>query len=270
MNTLKALARYIVDRSYPVIHKRTLHNHRVAIAQRIFTNFGGTVKYGPFKGLTLVHKLSDLNPDFPSMFFGTYEKELLNELVKIPAAYENFINLGAGDGYYPIGALRSGIFNYAIAYEENESRRNQMKRLAEQNNCQDNLEICGLADEKVFDEYETNFLSKSVVLSDIEGGEFELFNEENLTKLRNSIVFIEIHDFLVQDGHLKLECLLNSASKFFKITKLTTTSRDPSQYEELTLFTDIDRWFSVVEGRGPLMVWLLLHPKSTQDATISV
>jgi hypothetical protein len=69
---------------YPLVHKRTLHNHRVAIAERIFKDFGGTIKYGPFKDMILVDNLSDLNPDFSSMFFGCYEQELLHKLVETP------------------------------------------------------------------------------------------------------------------------------------------------------------------------------------------
>ena len=263
MDKLKTIARYVTDKCYPIIHKRTLHNHRLAIAKRIFDKFGGTIKYGPFKGLILAIESSDVTPDFPSMFFGTYEEELLDVLVKIPVQFENFVNLGAGDGYYPIGALRSGIFKSSIAYEGNELRRSQMKRLAEKNNCQDSLEIRGYADENCFDEFTSDFLAKSVILSDIEGGEFAIFSEDNLGKLCHSVVLIEIHEFLLDHGNLKLESLLTSASKHFEITKLTTTRRDPSQYKELETFTDIDRWFTVVEGRGPLMMWLLLNPKSS-------
>lgn len=265
---MRVFARYALDRCYPLVYKRTLHNHRVAVAKRIFTKCGGTVKYGPFKGLDLVLEPRDLSPDFPAMFFGTYEQELLDELVSVPASYENFINLGAGDGYYPLGALKSGIFRNAIAYEENESRRIQMKRLAEQNSCLEGLTIRGYADKNCFDEFTSDFLSKCVILSDIEGGEFELFNEENLAKLSDSILIIEIHDFLLEDGQLKLEKLLKRASNYFEVKTLSTTHRDPSQYAELETFTDIDRWFTVVEGRGPLMSWLVMNPKSSLKTII--
>ena len=250
---------------YPLVHKRTLHNHRVAIAERIFMEFGGTIKYGPFKDMILVDDISDLNPDFSSMFFGCYEQELLHKLVGTPKSFEYFINLGAGDGYYPIGAIKSGIFKKAIAYEASEFRRVQIKRLAEINNCHKNLDIRGFADETCFDGYDSEFLSKSLVLSDIEGGEFEIFSERNLAKLSKSIVIIEIHDFLVQDGPLKLEKLLENATKYFEITKWTTAGRNPSLYQELQSFTDVDRWLSVVEGRGPLMLWLFLSPKEVSD-----
>ena len=87
MDTIKIVARYITDKCYPLIYKRTLHNHRLAIAKRIFDNFGGTVKYGPFEGLILAIDSNDVTPDFPSMFFGTYEEELLDVLLKIPVSY---------------------------------------------------------------------------------------------------------------------------------------------------------------------------------------
>ena len=182
-------------------------------------------------------------------------------MANTPASYENFINLGAGDGYYPIGAIQSGIFKKSIAYEASELRRFQIKRLAEINNCQMSLTINGFAGSDCFDEYDSDFLSKSIILSDIEGGEFEIFTEGNLAKLSRSILLIEIHDFLIPDGGLKLEKLLENAAKYFEVTKMTTTGRDPSQYPELHTFTDIDRWLTVVEGRGPLMLWLLLSPK---------
>ncbi len=265
MNRLKAIARYMLDKSYPFIHKRTLHNHRNAIAQRLFSELGGTVKYGPFKGLILASESGDVSPDFPSMIFGTYEEELLDVLVKIPAKYENFVNLGAGDGYYPIGAIKSGYFKNSIAFEENESRRSQMKRLAEKNNCQNALEIRGYADQTCFEQFTPEFLAKSVILSDIEGGEFEIFNDCNLAKLCNSVLLIEIHDFLVHDGGIKLKNLISTASAYFDVTKLTTTQRNPSMFMELESYTDIDRWFTVIEGRGPLMIWLLLNPKLTPN-----
>ena len=215
-----------------------------------------------FKGLILVPEIGDLTPDFPSMFFGTYEEELLNTLVTIPKSNVNFINLGAGDGYYPIGVIKSRIFKKAIAYEASEFRRNQITRLAKINQCEESIEIRGFADAKCFDEYESDFLSKSVILSDIEGGEFQLFNERNLAKLSQSTLILEIHEFLLQDGGLQLERLVEIASKYFTITRLTTAQRDPSRFPELHSWMDIDRWFTVVEGRGPLMLWLLLQPRA--------
>ena len=134
--------------------------------------------------------------------------------------------------------------------------------MAKKNNFHGSLEIRGYADENCFDEFNSDFLSKSVILSDIEGGEFSIFNEDNLAKLCRSVVLIEIHDFLVDNGNLKLESLISRASKNFEVTRLTTTRRDPSQFKELEKFTDIDRWITVVEGRGPLMIWLLLSPRS--------
>jgi hypothetical protein len=169
--------------------------------------------------------------------------------------------LGAGDGYYPIGLMKSGLFSSAIAFEGSELRRDQMERLADINGCKKNIEIRGYASEDCFDDLEFNLLAQSVILSDIEGGEFNIFTEKNLKILSDSIIIIEIHDFLVPLGNSKLEELVNTATKYFKVTWLTTTGRNPSKFQELRDFNDIDRWLTMVEGRGPLMNWIRLDPR---------
>lgn len=258
----KYFAKKVLDYAYPMIYKRTLHNHRVAISKRIYSEFGGTVRYGRFKGIELSSSLQSVTPDFSSMFFGTYEKELILSLENLPGSYSNFINLGAGDGYYPIGTIKSGIFTNCIAFEENKERRNQIMQLAVRANVQDFIQLRGFADVNCFEEFDLSFLSKTVIMSDVEGAEFEIFNEENLAILSKSIIFIEIHDFLVEDGSFKFEQLIKRAQINHKVTKLRISSRDPLLYSELHEFTDIDRWIAMSEGRGPIMFWLRLDPKS--------
>jgi hypothetical protein len=261
LNLPKYFAKFILDRAYPKIYKRTLHNHRIAISQRIYSEFGGTVRYGRFKGMELATSLKFVTPDFSSMFFGTYEKELISSIENIPDSYCNFINLGAGDGYYPIGSVKSGIFTNCIAYEENEERRDQMMQLANRANVQNFIQIRGFAGINCFEEFDLDFLSKTVILSDIEGGEFEIFNAKNLAILSKSIIFIEIHDFLVYNGSFKFKQLIKDSETNHKITQIRISNRDPLLYSELHKFTDIDRWIAMSEGRGPIMFWLRLDPK---------
>jgi hypothetical protein len=248
-SAIKKVLRLIIDKSYAMTHKRILHDHRNVIARDLYDKFGGVVNYGVFKGLKLVITREDVTTDFPSMFFGTYEEEVLNSLKDIPPSYTNFINLGAGDGYYPIGVIKSGIFSSAIAFEGSVHRRNQIRKLAEANGCLEYVEIREYASDGCFDEFESMFLSQSVILSDIEGGEFDIFTEKNLKILCGSIIIIEIHDFLVSQGKSKFDDLVNRASKDFEISWLTTTSRDPSRFEELHHYSDIDRWITMAEGR---------------------
>lgn len=78
--------------------------------------------------------------------------------------------------------------------------------------------------------------------------------------LKRSIIFIEIHEWFFKDGEKKLKQLLNNAKPFFKISKLTTSSRDLSIFPELSNLIDSERWLIASEGRARLMTWLRFDP----------
>ena len=55
--------------------------------------------------------------------------------------------------------------------------------------------------------------------------------------------------------------LMSDAKPFFKISKLTTTSRDLSKFPELFDLPDSERWLIASGGRSKLMTWLRLDPR---------
>ena len=77
---------------------------------------------------------------------------------------------------------------------------------------------------------------------------------------KQSVIFIELHDWFFPDGKERLDRLKNEVEKYFKITVLTTTSRDLSVFEELQSMSDTDRWLICSEGRPKLMNWWKLDP----------
>ena len=79
--------------------------------------------------------------------------------------------------------------------------------------------------------------------------------------LKQSVIFIELHDWFFKDSKKKMAKLLSDAKPFFKISKLTTTSRDLSKFPELVNYSDSERWLIASEGRSKLMTWLRLDPK---------
>jgi len=100
-------------------------------------------------------------------------------------------------------------------------------------------------------------------LIDIEGAEFSLLNSELFSHLKKSIIFIELHDWFFEDGEKKMAKLIDDAKPFFKISRLTTTSRDLSKFPELFDYPDSERWLIASEGRSKLMTWLRLDPRSS-------
>ena len=263
----KRIIRPLVDLAYPYIHKRILHLHRIQIAKDLFNNYGGSIAYGPFKGLEMVTDVKSVSPDFPSMYFGIYEQEVLNTLQDRPEKYDNFINLGAGDGYYALGVLFNGLFKASIAFEESLPRQKIIYELAEANNLRQRITVLGRADYFSIQKLPSDLLAKSMFLVDIEGGEFDVFNPETIELLKDSIVIVELHDFLVKDGAEKLLRLKSNVLPYFHISIFTTSKRDLSGFTELNELSDVDRWFNCIEGRGKQMTWWRLDPK---DSTAKV
>jgi len=77
--------------------------YRKRVAKQLFIEANGVVKNGPFQGMHLGEKIHWGKADVASKIYGLYESEVM-EFIK-DKQYESLINLGAADGYYPIGML---------------------------------------------------------------------------------------------------------------------------------------------------------------------
>ena len=78
---------------------------KIFLSRKLNNQFNGIIRYGPFKNLKFTDTSWWGTSDRAGMLLGIYEKEILESFADIPKKYEVFINLGAGDGYYGIGAL---------------------------------------------------------------------------------------------------------------------------------------------------------------------
>ena len=113
---------------------------------------------------------------------------------------------------------------------------------------------------------ETNFLEdkifinkkleKCLFLIDVEGDEFKILHKENIERLRNSVLIIEIHDFVSSPKKL-----LENLSKIFTLHEFTTGSRDLSEIKILEIFHDYEKWLMAQEGRPKKMMWVVCIPK---------
>ncbi len=238
-----------------------IDNQRKRCGVLIDESFNSTVRYGPFKGLKLSSDNWWGSGDRASMLLGLYEQEVLESLTNIPKNYRTFIDLGAADGYYSIGVLINNLFDRSYCFEMSEKGRNIIREKALINGVSDNILIHGIADKDFYRAITSDQLSNSVLFVDIEGGEFDLFSKELFRIFKESIIFIELHDWFFKDGKIKLAKLRNDAEEFFCITELTTSTRDLSGFPELEKFSDTDRWLICSEGRARLMTWYRLDPR---------
>lgn len=218
------------------------------------------VKYGAFKGLKFSTQTWWGGTDRASMLLGLYEQEVLLSLQQLPKKYRYFIDVGAADGYYGVGVIVGKLFEKSWCYEISEKGQATIRANGELNNVSHRIAIRGKADNNFSKEFSLEDAAASVLFVDIEGAEFDLLNEELFEKFKHSVIFIELHNWFFHNGDERLNTLKIHAEKFFKITTLTTTSRDLSVFDELQELSDTDRWLICSEGRGRLMIWWRLDP----------
>lgn len=231
------------------------------LSDTISKELNWTVAYGPFKGLRLSEKTWWSRPSRASMFLGLYESEVLHSLMKKPSRCKNFIDIGAADGYYAVGALKSGEFEKSFCFEISKKGQGAILENASLNGLERDVTVLGEANKISISQIPEYIIENSLVMVDIEGAEFDLINEDFLQKFRSSIVMIELHEWMVVDGSEKLAALLKLANKTHNITELKTGARDLSNFNELKMLSDTDRWLICSEGRARLMTWLRLDPK---------
>jgi hypothetical protein len=239
-----------------------IKKQKIILSNKIDKSFNSTVRYGNFKGLRLSSETWWGVADRASILLGLYEKEVLESLANIPSRHQYFIDLGAANGYYGIGVLISGICKKSYCYEISEHGREVIKLNSQLNNVEESVILRGKANLNFYKEIPENEIDNSILFVDIEGGEFDIFDNETFKSFGKAIIFIELHDWFFVDGSHKLDQLKKMAFKTHKITELKMGARDLSIYKELEKFCDDDRWLICSEGRGQLMTWLRLDPKT--------
>lgn len=242
----------------------TVSERKERISLELYENFNGIVKYGPFAGLKLTKNPWWGKSDLGSMCLGLYEQELLNLLYSNKFnGRKTLIDIGAADGYYAIGLLKSKRVEKAICYELSKIGQDTILSNWKLNGEPGEIEING----DVFDNFTQKNLSLDfsdcITIVDIEGAEFLFLNNDILEFMKNSYIIIEIHNW-VPDFISKYETFLLHAFKYFNIEILERTERKTFQFEELRSFTDDNRLLVTSEARPCAMRFLILNPKNIQ------
>jgi len=260
-NTIQVSRAYIGNALFPQPSDETVRRYR--LGQVLSDHFDNTVAYGPFKGLVLSDTSWWGAADRGSMLLGFYEKEVLDSLEAFSKDRDTFIDIGAADGYYAIGAVASGLFSKSFCFELSEEGQAAIAKNAERNSAAGKVQIFGEAREGFVSGITEKFaidLGKTVFLFDIEGAEFHVVNETFLQEVRHAALIIEIHDWEAPPRSGVNE-LVNLAEKYFDVSWLTMGARDLSGFTELQEWPDDDRWILCSESRKKLMRWLVLTPR---------
>ncbi len=92
--------------------------YRKKLAKQLFDEADGVIDRGPFKGMQLGKDIHWGKADVAAKIYGLYESEVLDIIEG--KVFDSLVNLGAADGYYPVGMLMKNIVKHAYCFEENQ------------------------------------------------------------------------------------------------------------------------------------------------------
>jgi hypothetical protein len=236
---------------------------REILGERLFRTSGGMVLYGHFKGMKLP-STSWSARDVGSILLGEYERHVVDAIMESSKSHSIFIDIGAADGIYAVGFSVNNRFLKSICFESSNASRISIRENSIANKVESKITILGTAESNFLSALTDNLsieLSKALFLIDIEGGEFELLTEQNLERMSNSIIVVEIHKEV--DGFdLKYEALLKRSAYFFNLNEILGSSKSNINFKEIESWPDEDRQIIFSEGRRYQMSWLVMTPKS--------
>jgi len=241
---------------------RLMRRRHAFLSNELDRALASTVKHGPFRGFKFSKTSAWSLEDRASMLLGFYEKEVLSELQETAGSRRIFIDLGAADGYYGVGVLVSNMFQTSYCFEISEEGQQTITSNAELNGVSDRISVKGIANKDFYKNFTPDELCSCVILVDIEGAEFDLFDVDTFRAFANATIIIEIHDFLVEDGHKKLQHLKSIGGRTHELKEIVTGCRDLSAFTEVRKFSDYDRWLICSERRRQLPTWLRFDPSA--------
>mgnify|MGYP001164133022 FL=1 len=230
---------------------------RKSLAKKISNIYNNTVQQGPFKGMQINDDQFWGEGDKSSKILGIYEKEIQDLMVEIQEEnkYSTFIDIGGADGYFAVGSLVNDLFNECHVFEVSKKGRNSLKSNASKNNLNEGIKIHGKATREEL--LKIKNLKNSLILCDIEGGEYELFEEKLVSEIHPSNIIIEIHN----DNKFSLEKFRKIFSDLYVLNKIFQKPRSIRQFKELEKFNDNNRSLIISEGRSYVQEWWHVTPK---------
>ncbi len=241
--------------------KETILQRKQRLSREVHQIYNHTVQCGHFKGMKISNKVWWGKLDLASMILGTYEQEIVDYIFsKDCKKYSNFINIGAGDGFYSCGLLYSERMQNCLAFEKSLQGRKSIKINSKLNHIK-NLKIFGSVNSNIYKKVQNLELNRTLILIDIEGDEFSLLDKNFLNFFQNSILIIEVHNW-VKNFWSKYENLLHIANNYFLIDFIKLKKKNLYNFKELRDFTDDNRLLLTSESRPCLMRYLILKPKN--------
>ncbi len=218
---------------------------------------------GLFKGLKYIWSI-DVGSAFYPKILGSYEKEIAGVFSsEIKSGIKCFMNIGAAEGYYAIGAAFINPNIEILAYEMNESYSKQIKELAKINKINSRIQIRGKCDPLIFKRDLETHNGKKLLLIDVEGYESELLDVEKIPPLKYVTCIVEIHN---NDRRNLLEQIIQRFQNTHSHAIIANQARDIDYYRRNKIGGRMvpDKWkLQLILERSYPTPWLYLKPFDT-------
>lgn len=220
------------------------------VAQAVYPDGHIEVLGGPFAGMRYFNEVV-WGPITPK-WFGSYEQEL-HDVIRdvLDRQYNVIVDVGAAEGYYAVGLARLFPGASVFSYDIDPFARKLQDNLARLNNVE-NLRIgtrCTYDDLSV--------LSKGgLLISDIEGFEYDLLDPSCAPSLLQCDILIEVHPFRGLSSDQVRDALLKRFAPTHRAQLLKVRARDPSTY---------DSWSGHVLDQKVLLAALDEHRELSQE-----
>ena len=241
-----------------------VHRYADQLSFEISESLGHRVIFGPFKGMKL-NPNSYLSKYILANFaLGSYENKVQKELENFSKKYQYdvFIDIGGADGLFAIGVLVNNMFKKTIVFELEKRGQRAILENAKLNSVSDKIEINGIADSNSLSKVISNN-PNSVLLMDIEGAEFDIFNKNLLLKMSKMPFIIEIHCFK-QDDQKKYKKLKELIKLTHDFKVLNNDKQELSSHVHLKDFTDMQKALVLTERRTIRAEWLVCETKASK------
>ena len=238
--------------------KAVVKLRRRRVSKTLFDRYGGEVQRGPFAGLKLDRRNSASKGQLGLKIFGLYESVVV-DAIESRAPFGDLVNIGACDGYFTLGLLRSGLVKRSICFETVATRQDAIRRYAKSNGLEDQVIVLGTADENISEQVSKyDFQAEgALVICDIEGAEFELLTRRFLDQLSGSTMVIELHDRIRGESLELRNELIERLPVGYQHEILTWQPPDFRGIVDLEDMSDNDRALATSEGRKTRGEWLL-------------
>ena len=226
-----------------------------AVLKKKYSNL--TVADGPFKGMIYPDFIAYGSAMYPKLL-GCYESELNSSLeVLLKADYHSIFDIGCAEGYYAVGVAMRQPNALVYAYDIDVKAMEACEKMAKLNKAEKYMRFGTFCSPETL--IGMDFEKKSLIFSDCEGYEMDLFTPEVVKNLKNCDLIIELHDLYTE----KISPSIIDAFSASHQIKLVYSENTFIKMRALNLIGDLtyDQILNFFVERNGIMRWAIITPK---------